>query len=367
MTQDRQELVISPDESSRISVYKVLLSVMVVFIHSYGANVNFAGETVIFDVPAWLDTLEFTFSEVLCGCAVNAFFFLSAYLLYRKPFSWKQNIKKKARSLLVPYFIMNSLWILIFFTAQHIPAMSSFFSDPKNIVANWDLAEWISRYFASPSSMFPMLYPLWFVRELFIMNLLSGIYPWIVKKLGHFSLALFVLVWVFLLSSNVFFIHLQALCFWGMGCYFANRRISISSLDKHKAIIASVYIPLAVAVVALHYSAYSDDSIYRYFHRLCTMTGIAFWFVYATKVKGRIKSIVLSVSKYSFCIFIFHELNLTILRKITTKVVPQTTFFALILYFIIPAIIIGFCILLSRLLEKYMPKVYSLISGGRSR
>lgn len=367
MAENTTELAIPSEESDRISILKVWLSIMVVFVHSYGANVNYVGGTVIYSIPAWLDMIEYTLSEVICRSAVNSFFFLSAYLLYRKPFLWKQNIRKKTRTLLAPYFIMNFLWILIFFVAQQIPALSSLFSDKKNIVTNWNLTEWISRFFGFPSSMYPMLYPLWFIRDLFVLNLLSFVFEWVVNKLGHFSIALFVLLWLLISipSPYSYILNIQSICFWGMGCYFAQRRINLSSLDKYKVIIFTGYICLVVLYCFLLYSY--GTSFRTIVYRICTMTGVAFWFVCATKIKGKIKPIILYISRFSFCIFIFHEANLTISRKLITRIMPQTTVSALFLYFGVSAIIIVFCILAGIILEKHTPKIYKIITGGHNR
>ena len=364
MVEKSSELTISQEESIRIRILKVWLTIMVIFIHSYNTNVNFVGKTIAFSEPVWLFTIKCIISKILSRSAVPAFFFLAAYFLYRKQFSWKKNITKKIRSLLFPYFILNALWIFIFFVAQKIPSTRSFFATSENIIANWSFADWIANFFGSPSSSYPILYPLWFIRDLFVLNLLSFVFDWIVKKFGHISFAIFLLVWLFLYSTHIFFLNVQSLCFWGIGCYFARQRISISVLDKYKVIIAIAYPCLSI----ITYFLLDNSGIWALFiYRLCSLVGIAFWFVCTTKIKGKFKTIILFISKYSFCIYLFHEMNLTILRKIIAKFVPQTPFVAVFFYFVIPVIIIALCVLLSWLLEKYTPKVYKIISGGRSR
>ncbi len=364
MAADHSEFTITDGESKRISVLKVWLSIMVVFIHSYDSSINFVGETVALDVPVWLDATKYIISQAISQSAVPAFFFLSAFFLYRKPFSWKQNICKKAQSLLVPYFILNTFWILVFFVGQHIPSLSPYFSQPKNIVANWSIGDWFARFFGSPSNMYPLLYPLWFIRDLFVLNLLAPPFEWFVKKAGPWSLAVFLAVWLLLDSTHLFFLNIPSLCFWGIGCYFAVRRISVSSLDQYNK-TALVYPCLLIIVFLLRNSAGIE---FRFFYRLCLLVGVYFWYTFTTKINRESRrNALLFVSKYSFCIFLFHEMNLTILRKILTKLVPQTPIFALILYFGVTMLIVFLCVLLSWFLEKYMPKFYRVISGGRSR
>ena len=365
MTDTNTELIISPEESQRISILKVWLSIMIVFIHSNVNNVNFVGGKVYFDDPEWLTTIKYLVSEILSRSAVPAFFFLSAYFLYRKSFTWKQNVLKKVYSLLVPYFILNLAWIVIFFLAQTFPFTSSFFPNPQNIVANWGLTEWAAHIFGSPSNSYPMVYPLWFLRDLFILNLLSPVYEWFVRKTGTISLIFFILLWLLLKSTHIFFLDIQGVCFWGIGCWFAIKRINVSSLDKYKLPLIFIYPGLVVAVCLLHTSS---GLLFDILYRICIPAGMVFWYVWSTNIKNeRCKKLLLFISGYSFGIYLFHEMNLSILRKLLAKLLPQTPALALIMYFVIPFVIIVFCVVLCCVLERFTPRLYTIITGGRKQ
>ncbi len=361
MTAESNEWRISEEESRRISILKVWMSVMVVFIHLEN-TISTAGGPAAAAVPGWLDTLEFVISRAVSRCAIPAFFFLSAWLLYRKPFRWKQNIRKKIRSLLVPYLILNTFWIAVFFAGQHIPALSPYFSREETMVGSWGIPEWIGAYFGSPSNDWcPLLYPLWFIRNLFILNLLAPAFQWLVRKAGRWSLLLFVPVWLLTEENSI----ALSFCFWGMGCVFAVRKEPLSSLDKYRnAAIAYPLLILAVCLLRKDLGRTGPRIVYHF----CLLAGMLFWYTCTTKIReGGFRKAVLFISKYSFCIYLFHEMNLTILRKVFVKILPQTGFFAPVQYFGPAAAVIAGCILLSRLLDRYLPKFYRMISGGRSR
>ena len=55
--------IITDDESNRLNVLKVWLSIMVVFIHSYSKEINFSSETVAFEVPTWLQSFKYILSQ----------------------------------------------------------------------------------------------------------------------------------------------------------------------------------------------------------------------------------------------------------------------------------------------------------------
>ena len=360
MTSANYGLKITEEESRRISILKVWLSVMVVFIHLEN-EISMVGSSAM-TLPGWLDTLEFMISRAIARCAIPAFFFLSAYLLYRKPFSWKQNIRKKIRSLLIPYLILNTFWILVFFAGQHIPFLSSYFSREETMVGNWGILDWIGAYFGSLSNDWcPLLYPLWFLRNLFILNLLAPAFKWFVRKTGWWPLILFIPVWLLPENNNI----ALSFCFWGMGCCFACRKIPLSSLDRYRK-VAVIY-PVLIVLVCLLRKQLGEIGP-RILYHLCMLTGMFFWYTCATKIReGKIRKVLLFVSKYSFCIYLFHEMNLTILRKVFAKVLPETAFFQVIQYFGPVVVALAGCLLLSWLLDRYMPRFYKIISGNRSR
>ena len=361
MTAGSNELRISAEESQRISGLKVWLSVMVVFIHMEN-EISAAGGMAAAALPGWLDTLEFIISRAVSRCAIPAFFFLSAYLLYRKPFRWGQNILKKIRSLLVPYLILNTFWIAVFFAGQHIPALSPYFSREETMVGSWGIIEWAGAYFGSPANDWnPLLYPLWFLRNLFVLNLLAPVFEWFVRKAGWWSLLVFIPVWLLPENNN----FALSFCFWGMGCVFAVRKIPLSSADRYrKAAIAYPLLILAVCLLRKDLGLIGPRIVYH----LCVMAGMFAWFTCATKIReGKIRKAVLFVSKYSFCIYLFHEMSLTILRKVFAKFLPQTALSAVFRYFGPAAAVIAGCVLLSWLLDRFAPRIYRIISGGRNR
>ena len=223
---------------------------MILFVHSYGENINFASGSVILNSPEWFRYSKIILSNVVSICAVSGFFFLSAYLLYRKPFRWWENVTKKFRRLMIPYIILNTLWIVIFCVAQNIPLFSGFFSNSNLYFSKWELNDWIAAYIGSPTNSFPFLYHLWFLRDLFVMNLLAKIIEKIVEVFGYYSLFFFVALWLFIDSSHIFFCDIRAICFWGIGCVLAKKGFSLSCIDNiNKKFISALYICLIICTV----------------------------------------------------------------------------------------------------------------------
>ena len=358
-----QEYILSEEESKRISILKVWLTVMVLFIHSYSEAVIVAVENGSYDTKLWLEILKYTLSQAISRCAVPGFFIISAILLYKKPFKWKDNIKKKAKTLLVPYVILNGFWILFFIITQNIPSLSIYFPNEETIVANWGIIQWIDAFVGFLNG-YPMLYPLWFVRDLFVLNLLAILIKKIIDIAPNTMFLFLIMMWLLLNGTHLFFLDIQGICFWGFGYLIVKKNVSISSIDHIRPkVFLFIYIVLIILDVATR-----NSFLNLIVHRFNIIVGILFWFSCMTKFKTtNINRVLLWFSSFSFSIYLFHEMNLTILKKICASLLPSTPIIQAINYIIIPFIIIFCCIILSLIMEKIMPKLYMVLTGNRSK
>jgi hypothetical protein len=357
MTQLTNSYYLSGDFSKRVSICKVWFTIMVLFIHSYTETVFINSGNVVLQIPEWLATLKYIITEVFSRTAVPGFFIISAIFLYRKQFSWWENVKKKFKTLMIPYFIMNTFWVVFYFVCQHIPAVRDYFSNAENVVANWGILGWLNGYGITAGA--PLLYPLWFLKYLFLMNVLSKVYLVVIKKFPVISALVLLGVWLYFDNEPL----TQTICFWGFGCILAVKQPDFEKLFKWKWIIAAGYVLLVVA-----------DTVTRHIvprelvNKICILWGIVFWFVCTTEFKSeKVTKWLLTLSSYAFGIYLFHEMNLYILKKLLAKLLPQTPLMQLVQYFGIPVAIFCFCLVVSVLMKKYLPRLYSLVTGSRSR
>lgn len=357
MLQSKTDYYFTSDFSKRVNICKVWFTVMVLFIHSYTRAVSMSSGTIVLQIPRWLDTLKYVISESISKCAVPGFFAISAVLLYRKEFSWWENIKKKCRSLLIPYLIMNTFWVGFYFVCQQIPAVSDYFSNPENLVGSWNFSGWLRGYGVTVIS--PLLYPLWFLKYLFLMNVLSKVYLAVIKRLPVLSGAVLLAAWLYLHNYS----EVQAAIFWGFGCLLAVKQPNFEKLFQWKWVIAAGYVAL-VAVDALTRHIVPREIV----NKVCILWGIVFWFVCMTEFKSeKFSSILMKLSVHAFGIYLFHEMNLFILKKLLAKLLPQTPVMQLVQYLGIPAAIFVYCLVLSVVMKRYLPKVYGLVTGNRSK
>lgn len=353
---------IEKEESGRIQFMKMVFCIMVVFIHSYTTEIRFSDAVVTVREPVWMAFVKYTISQTISRCAVPGFFMISAVLLYRKDFSWSKNVKSKIQSLLVPYFLFNTFWIVFFYFVHKIKILNMFFSSQQNNIAQWGMMEWLDAYLGIDG--YPMLYPLWFVRDLFVLNIFAKVLKQVIDRFPKIWLAFIVTALALNNNSRMFFLSTEAVAFFSLGYYVVKYGLHFRDLDKiHAALTGALYAVLAVVSYVT-----KEMPIHSVFYALTNAAGILFWAGASRHfMNGRYKKKLLWAAKYNFSIYLFHEFCLTMLKKAWFKVFSRDAFLLEAAYFILPFIIVIFCIALSRVMEMVMPQLYRVLTGGRKQ
>lgn len=156
---ETQHRALDRNISQRLNIIKFIFMVMVVFIHSealpelpYKLNVS-----------QYLEICKNVITNGICAIAVPGFFFIFGSLLFSKEFTWIGNMKKKARSIVLPYFMINSFWILFFKIMQSFELTAPYFAGEAYQIIG---AKGIFRAYCAA---IPLYYPFWFLREFFFL------------------------------------------------------------------------------------------------------------------------------------------------------------------------------------------------------
>lgn len=349
--------MISVEDSEIMYTTKVFLMIMVLFIHinSYFAKGSMQVGDTIYDmhISDWLHNMTNIISYVISGCAVPGFFFFAGYLLYLKDFKWADNMKKRIRKLLIPYVLVNSFWILFYVVVQKVPVLAQYFTNSDTHVAKWNWLDWVDAYTGIIHGS-PTVYPLWFVRDLFIINIFAVLLKKLVDKAPRLMLVVMLLLCIF--DIKIGGVTGSGIGFFLTGYYFVKYDISLSCVTRVKLIpLTVVYIVLVILT-----------NIFSGIQFVTTVAGLLFFMKCAYIINQRNKNNFLRrIAPYTYCIFLFHEMNMRIVQKIVFKLLPQSKVIVVLEYFLIPFCIMGGCIILAILLKQCVPVVYSLISGEK--
>jgi len=318
------------------------------------------------------------FSNVLPRIGVPLFFLMSGYLFFRSGLtrnSYKSKLKKRALTLLVPYILWNIIAI-VRDTIKNLPIFTSF--APEAGAVEWSVSNFIGCFWdyqkygifrdveqaVDAGMIYPEDFPLWYVRDLMIVILLSPLFYYAIKKLGWYFVSALGLVWYFVkvpcienLPSLV-----TAAFFFSCGACYALKGIDFIALPRRFSLAPYVYAIIAVADTLTKGLVYNG-----YIHKMGIIIGIfaAVGLMSILVEKEKIKSGGF-LADSSFFLFALHGMIVIVIGKVILKFVfINNAFYFMFIYILTPALTVTICLALYWLLRRYAPRLCALLTGGR--
>ena len=269
---------------------------------------------------------------------------------------------KRIRTVLVPFIIWNAIAILTYLFFYHLPLTREFLR--LDIINHFQTLYGAFEFcFIRPGS-----FHLWFLRDLIVYVALSPVLYWLIKRFGWF-VAPISLVATPPLMQWLDLNHLE-IAFFILGGTIALH----SSLEAVKAFLSRPFV-LVAAFFYFGLSAIWDfvlpkqfvgEEYLSIFFSICGM--ITLWRGYdylARTTHIEQSSFLLSLTNYSFFIYLFHEPILFILMQLGKILFGVNGISLTLLYLINPILIICLGIVLAKGIKKISPILYSVLVGGR--
>ena len=182
-------------ERNDVSQYEVIrqlrfpMIVLVTFAHSYGQVAE--GFSLLTSEWNTYEFLKLLVSQTLVKVAMPVFFIMSGYLFFANVDKWdvttyKKKIWRRVKTLLIPYLIWNLLMAVKLKTFSW--NIFWVFWCPAGIQTDWFGQE---QLMTAPANM-----PLWFLRDLMVVSLLTPIIYILVRKLGYWLMAVLTLLYL---------------------------------------------------------------------------------------------------------------------------------------------------------------------------
>jgi len=382
--------------SKTISYLRFPLTVGVVFLHYNLVSNGFTIHGIMYgtEYPDWYGWLILFISDVLGRLCVPMFFLISGFLFfYRVDFNhhiYKQKLRKRVMTLFVPYLLWNIIAIL-YELAHKLPFLSSVCPNACYTEVHISFMRLFHTFFANfdnegilvstildpsvkpPDFPYPIDTPLWFVRDLMVMVLLSPFIFWMIKRAGRWVILLLGIVWAF--YQAVFMVDgswpdggwsvllSRAAFFYSWGAYYSINKISfVDQMRKYKY-APLLYIPVAIADTL---TKIYDFNIY--IHEIGILIGIVSVTVVVSYLleNNRIQ-VNETLSNCSFFVFALHLLIMCDIGKLIFTILhlSGSIYNLVFLYFFVPLLTICICIILYIIIRRYMPKLCNLLTGGR--
>lgn len=338
-------------EMTALGNLKIPMMLCVVFIHSNFLP-NIGSDFCIDGFRNFLGLFD-----CLLSCAVPTFFFISGYLFFRSGLltreTYSYKIKRRWRSLIVPYIIWNTI-ALVTLLIKTLPLLSDIFpqySGFYNSLLNIPLG-----YVNLLDTGYPYDFALWFVRNLIILVLVSPLLSVMFRYFRLFVLPLLYAVDVF--APIEIFNITDSLCFFALGAAFPVLGFNLSLFVRSRLLWTSIFIIMVAGNML-----WPDYCVY-----ILSLTAGVFMFVSWSMNSGKMCSLKPDSHVFEAIFFLYacHSLYVTIVRMLWVKVVPPATdWLAAIDY------ILSFCSLVMVTMAIYYvgrkaaPRLVSVMCGGR--
>ncbi|RYE77558.1 MAG: acyltransferase [Oxalobacteraceae bacterium] len=330
--------------SDRIAMIRFIMIVGVVFVHAA------ADDRISAMGHGWLDSLQIFFSHAAFRTAVPLLALISGYLLFDAKLDlaavtlWK----KKARTIVLPFFFFNCLGIGLFFLLQQI------YPDVKMRIdlLHGSRYDWINAFFGIMDV--PFNYPLYFVRDLLVLIVLAPVFGWFLRNAPVAGLLLVTMVFYFNYDRYLVIRNTSAIMFY-VGGLLAVKQWDLLKLDRYALPMLLSLLGICSAI-----TVFRIDNI-----NYVALSGpFLVWPAFRYLAGTRAGNLASKYNKYSFFIFMAHAPLLQVARSAYAAnfqaEVPHGVFWLLA-----PVAVVTVLIAVYELAMKTAPAPFCWVIGGR--
>ncbi|MBO7047193.1 MAG: acyltransferase [Prevotella sp.] len=306
----------------------------------------------------------YPFALWLGETGVPAYFFISGYLFFLSKKNYGQKLKDRIHTLLIPYILWNLLLLLFYLFAYALGHPLIIFNTS---IADYNWVDYIRVFwdrgeFDNGNSA-PILCPLWYIRNLIIMSVLSPLLYYVIKYTRELFLVA-VAVWWMMTNNNAF--TPQSILFFSLGGYFSIFVINpLKMVTERKRLFLTLTCLFAIADIFVHVAIGTPFNLM--IHRMSLIFNIPALLIFAdgTNKNGFNKSTVF-LSQAAFIVFCIHYPIVLVLRKICIVTFANATDAIHIpLYFLCVILTTASSIVFYWMLDRYFPKAKSILTGNR--
>ena len=370
------------------NVYRVFdmlrfpLVLLIVFLHCKGTPDFDPIDWYHFGVMDGYNFMRHYLSNVISSVSVPTFFFMSGYLFYYRSSTftlklYKEKIMRRIRTLLVPYLFWNILFLVgILFFVVRSSECSNMWSDVIALLKEyggwrvfWD-CQLMNIEIEQPIGFIqdnsaPLLVPMWFVRDLWVVSLFSPVLWWLVKKFGIAFVCMLGGCYVFQIWPYMHGLSSVSFFFFSMGIllsmYSYNIEIFFKKMGRN-ILVLTILLSLVLVYLTDIQNVY-QPYILRGFAILACLS--ALYIGYLNLDCNR--TWLVRISKASFVIYAAHMVFISkYVRILLGRLMPsENVVFLSFEYFMVPIITTCICVFIYYVVKRFFPKMMLLLNGGR--
>ena len=377
-------------ESRILDALRFPLAVMVVVIHSsISKDYHLPDYTALSGTDICV-ALQILFSHVVCHVSVPVFFMMSGYFFFYKAekfdvTTYLSKLKSRIYTLLIPYILWNTLYIFyivlrklagVIIKGKPLEGILEYFSQHQWLHMYWDCNVWaLDRMnwlgYNTPLNG-PILVPMWFLRDLMVIVVLTPILYPLLRRFGKLTLTLLAIFYITRIWPVLPGSFPTAAFFFAFGAYFSiHREVMVDKLYRIRIPVYLICIPLLILTFLWDGT---HTRIGQYIYPFFIIAGVISVICLATNLvpKGYL-NFCNRLSPTTFFIYAGHAVfGLYITYFILKRIIPQSNLdenwlLITLKYLLTPVMATSICLVVYVVLERWSPKLLSLLIGNRRR
>lgn len=356
MTQDKTYIISNANYLPTIITWlRFPLIILIIMLHCYSVQ-RLNGEHELYFKVVYPFTLWLGETGVPC------FFLISGYLFFLSKKSYLGKVHSRFHTLFIPYILWNLLILLLYLFAYILGYPQDI---NGNSMVDYSFIDYLRLFWDRGSyddgNFVPLLCPLWYIRNLIIMSIISPLLYYIIRYVREVFL-IFVTFWWMTTPNNAFIP--QTVLFFSLGAYFSILDMNpLELIDRKKGVVLSLFVIFAIGDILSH--VYIGTPANLQIHRISLIFNIpALLLLGDWCVRHEYTSKWLPNA--AFIVFCVHYPIVVVLRKFCVAHFSDASdIIHIILY--IACVVISTLLSLSiyQILNRYFPKVKNILSGNR--
>ena len=361
--------------SQKFKFYTFVCIALLLFVHGYNLQVTYLAPFSLVNEDLTFTTFtEYFIANGLLRFRIPMLFLISGYIFSiqdKRPYG--QRIKRRFVTLMVPYFIWGAVGLAITYLWQQFPltaeAVQRASLDQLGDNRPYEEIGWggvVKRWLIAPVS-----FQLWFIRSLFVYNVMYPVFRWGVTKFPTVSFIVLGMLW--LSFFQVPLLEGQGMFFFAAGIWLQKRSYPIDRKPEWYSHFLSWTVFIGICIIKT-FIAFEFDTLtpsvqwaLMLLYACATVAGVlAVWFSLDDVVRWFMsKRWFLWMTNYSFFIYGLHIPLLSFVINLFFLTLPVFQLQRLLIYFTVPLIIFLFCLAIGALVRIILPGVYKVATGGR--
>ena len=361
--------------SQKFRFYSFVCITLLMLVHGYNLDESYLQPyTTVYEPLTFTTFIEYFLANGVLRFRIPMLFIISGYIFALQDYKpYAERVKRRFNTLMVPYFIWSAIGLAITFLLQQHPYSAELVRTAQvdQMGDNRPYSEIGWRGIFTRWALVPVSFQLWFIRSLFIYNLMYPLLKWVIARYPAVWFSILFLLWYF--GFQLIFIEGQGMLFFSVGIWLYK---SSYPIDRKPGWYSHYlgwlfFIGISVIKTFMAFELEPDDP--GTFQTLITLQVItvlagilAVWYGGDHLVRwGMQRRWFVWASSFSFVIYGLHVPLIIYLTMFLYDIWHEFTFYRLLTYFAAPLIVLAICIAVGASLRYLLPRVYRVMTGGR--